>query len=112
MSEESRIATGLKRGLRLRCPHCGEGRLFGGFLKVQGCAACGQTGYRGRAAIAEFLEMTPDIERLVFARQDQAAIERAAAAGGMQSLLEAGIAAALAGVTTIEDVVRSVRADG
>jgi general secretion pathway protein E len=77
-----------------------------------GCPACRQTGYRGRAAIAEFLEMTPEIERLVFARQDQAAIERAAAAGGMQSLLEAGIAAALAGVTTIEDVVRSVRADG
>lgn len=31
------------RGLRGRCPHCGEGRLFKGFLKpVDACAACGE----------------------------------------------------------------------
>lgn len=42
MSEESKIGTGLKRGLGLRCPHCGEGRLFSSFLKVEGCKECGQ----------------------------------------------------------------------
>lgn len=41
MAETSKIALGLRRGLRLRCPECGEGRLFGGFLKVRGCEACG-----------------------------------------------------------------------
>ena len=41
MAEESRIVLGVRRGLRLRCPQCGEGRLFGGFLKVKGCEACG-----------------------------------------------------------------------
>ena len=76
-----------------------------------GCPACRQTGYRGRAAIAEFLELGPEIEQLVFARADHASIERAAIAGGMESMLDTGIEAALAGETTIEEVVRSVRAE-
>ena len=77
-----------------------------------GCPACRQTGFRGRTGIAEFLELGPDIERLIFDRADHATIERAAIAGGMQVMLDAGIAAALAGETTIEEVVRSVRLDG
>ena len=76
-----------------------------------GCPACRQTGYRGRAAIAEFLELTPEIERLIFTRADHASIEAAAVAGGMVGMFEAGLAAALAGETTIEEVVRSVRAE-
>jgi len=76
-----------------------------------GCAACRQTGYRGRAAIAEFLEMGPEIERLIFARADHTTIERAAVAGGMEVMFDAGLAAALAGETTIEEVTRSIRAD-
>jgi general secretion pathway protein E len=76
-----------------------------------GCAECRGTGYRGRAAIAEFLDLGPSIERLIFERADHASIERAAVAGGMQVMFEAGLEAALAGETTIEEVVRSVRAD-
>jgi general secretion pathway protein E len=76
-----------------------------------GCSACRQTGYRGRAAIAEFLEMTPEIERLIFSRADHGSIERAAVAGGMEAMFDAGLAAALAGETTIEEVTRSIRAD-
>ncbi|MBR0679666.1 DUF983 domain-containing protein [Roseomonas eburnea] len=42
MTERSRVAEGLGRGLRLRCPHCGEGRLFTRFLKVSPrCEVCG-----------------------------------------------------------------------
>ena len=34
--------TGIKRGLARRCPHCGEGHLFQGYLKVQPtCEVCG-----------------------------------------------------------------------
>ncbi|WP_161993577.1 DUF983 domain-containing protein [Muricoccus nepalensis] len=33
--------TGLRRGLRLRCPHCSEGHLFSSFMKVKDCEACG-----------------------------------------------------------------------
>jgi general secretion pathway protein E len=76
-----------------------------------GCPACRQTGYRGRAAIAEFLELTPEIERLVFARADHMTIERAAVASGMVSMFDAGLTAALAFETTVEEVTRSIRAD-
>jgi general secretion pathway protein E len=77
-----------------------------------GCPECRGTGYRGRAAIAEFLEMTPEIEALVFGRADQTRIEQAATAAGMVPMFEAGLAAVLAGETTIEELVRSVRAEG
>jgi uncharacterized protein (DUF983 family) len=42
MAESSKIALGVRRGLTLRCPQCGEGHLFGRFLKVSAhCEACG-----------------------------------------------------------------------
>ena len=82
-----------------------------GLWHAVGCPQCRGTGYRGRLAIAEFLEPTPVIERLIFARADQSEIERAAVAGGMVTMFEAGIEAALAGQTTIEEVTRSIRAD-
>jgi general secretion pathway protein E len=75
-----------------------------------GCAHCRQTGYRGRQAIAEFLRPDDHINSLVFARTDHQAIERAAVEGGMVTMFEAGLDAALAGTTTIEEVTRSIRA--
>jgi general secretion pathway protein E len=76
-----------------------------------GCPACRNTGYRGRQAIAEFLTPDTDIERLLFARADQTAIEQAAAAAGMQTMLQSGIAAVEQGETTIEEILRAVRAE-
>ena len=70
-----------------------------------------QTGYRGRRAIAEFLNPTPAIDRLIFdarrPRRDRARRGRA----GMRPMFDAGLDAALAGDTTIEEVVRSIRAE-
>jgi general secretion pathway protein E len=77
-----------------------------------GCPQCRGTGYRGRQAIAELLIPNDEIERLIFARADHGAIERAAIAGGMHSMFDAGIDAALEGITTVEEVVRSIRAEG
>jgi general secretion pathway protein E len=76
-----------------------------------GCPQCRGTGYRGRQAIAELLVPNDEIERLIFARADHSAIERAAIAGGMHSMFDAGLDAALDGITTVEEVVRSIRAD-
>jgi general secretion pathway protein E len=76
-----------------------------------GCPRCRDTGYRGRQAIAEFLAPDPEIERLIFARADHVQIERAAVAAGMTTMFDAGLQAALAGTTTIEEVVRSIRAE-
>jgi general secretion pathway protein E len=76
-----------------------------------GCPACRNTGYRGRLAIAEFLHPSAEIERLIFAHSDHADIERAAQAAGMASMFDAGLDAALEGVTTVEEVMRSIRSD-
>jgi general secretion pathway protein E len=76
-----------------------------------GCPQCRNTGYRGRQAIAEFLVPDPEIERLVFAHADHPQIERTAVAAGMVTMFDSGLAAALAGTTTIEEVVRSIRAE-
>ena len=75
-----------------------------------GCPLCRGTGYKGRLAIAEFLHPDAAIERLIFAHADHSDIERAAAAAGMQTMFDAGLAAALDGVTTVEEVMRSIRA--
>lgn len=76
-----------------------------------GCQHCRNTGYRGRQAIAEFLVPNPAIERLIFSRADGAEIERAAVQAGMVTMFDTGVIAGLDGVTTIEEVVRSIRAE-
>ena len=76
-----------------------------------GCSQCRNTGYRGRLAVAEFLSPTATIERLIFERADHTQIERAAVEAGMVPMFDAGLDAALAGLTTLEDVVRSIRAE-
>ncbi len=76
-----------------------------------GCPVCRQTGYRGRLAIAEFLTPNAEIERLLFARADHVAIERAAVAAGMKTMLQTGMEAVARGDTSIEEVLRAVRAE-
>ena len=76
-----------------------------------GCTHCRHTGFAGRQAIAEYLQPDDEVERLIFARADHSDIERAAVANGMRTMFDAGLDAALAGDTTVEEVVRSIRAD-
>ena len=76
-----------------------------------GCPHCRNTGYRGRLAIAEFLAPDAAIERLIYARAEHTEIERASVSAGMVPLFDAGLDAALSGLTTLEDVVRSIRAE-
>jgi general secretion pathway protein E len=76
-----------------------------------GCPACRNTGYKGRQAIAEFLTPDAAIERLLFARAGQAEIEAAAVEGGMLTMLQTGLAAVSRGETTIEEILRAVKAE-
>lgn len=90
--------------LRLRFA-LGEGPLF----KPCGCPACRNTGFRGRQAITEFLTPSPAIERLLFARADQAKIEQAAIEEGMRTMLDAGSEAVARGETTLDEILRAVQ---
>ena len=76
-----------------------------------GCPECRDTGYRGRRAIAELLVPSREIDRLIFQRADQGAIERAAVADGMRPIFDAGLLAVIEGDTTIEEVVRCIRSE-
>ena len=76
-----------------------------------GCSECRHTGYRGRIAIAEYLVPSPAIVRLILARADHTAIERQAVSEGMKTLFQAGIDAACEGETTVEEVMRIIRAE-
>jgi general secretion pathway protein E len=76
-----------------------------------GCAQCRSTGYRGRQAIAEFLQPNEEIDHLIFSKADHNEIEKAAVRAGMVTMFQAGLEAALAGTTTVEEVVRSIRAE-
>ena len=88
---------------------CGGGPIT--LWRPVGCPHCRETGYRGRQAIAEFLLPDERIERLIFSRADQSDIEQAAVEAGMVTMFEAGVAAALAGTTTLEEVVRTLRGE-
>jgi general secretion pathway protein E len=71
-----------------------------------GCRHCNGTGYSGRVAITEMLEVTEAIQKLILAKADTATIERAAVAGGMQTMNQVGIHKALEGLTSVDEVLR------
>ncbi|MEE8515760.1 MAG: type II secretion system ATPase GspE [Alphaproteobacteria bacterium] len=77
--------------------------------KAVGCAECNGTGYRGRTTILEALVMSDAIRRLILRRAETAEIEKAAANEGMTTMFEDGMVKALAGITTLEEVVRVTR---
>lgn len=73
-----------------------------------GCPHCRGTGYLGRIAIGEFLLLDETMRRLILARSDQASLHRTAIDAGMRTLFESGLREALAGITTLQEVMRSV----
>jgi general secretion pathway protein E len=76
---------------------------------ARGCDACGGTGYHGRVAITELLVMSDAIRRLVLRNAEAAEIQRVAVEDGMLTMYDDGICKALAGVTSIEEVLRVTR---
>ncbi len=69
-------------------------------------SAIAPTGYLGRTTIVEFLVMNDELRRAVMRHAGMGEIEEIARASGMQTMYEDGIAKALAGQTTIEEVLR------
>jgi CheY-like chemotaxis protein len=77
----------------------------------KGCGECAQTGYKGRLAIHELLQMTDELRAMVARRAPDHEIRNAARAGGMKTLMEDGIAKAAQGLTTLEELLRAVAKD-
>ena len=71
-----------------------------------GVSALAPTGYKGRSTIMEFMVMNDDLRRAVMRHAGMGELERIARDAGMRTMYEDGIIKALAGVTTIEEVLR------
>jgi len=76
--------------------------------RKRGCPRCNQTGYRGRIGIFQFMPMTEELSRLSSMRASRDDIERAAMEAGMKSLWHDGLAKAVSGLTSIEELGRVV----
>ena len=113
-----------QRLVRTLCPHCkrsydadpallarlqiapGASVLYA----AQGCAHCNNTGYSGRSSIVEVLTMSDAIRHLVLAHAEAGAIRKQASEEGMRSMHAHGMAKVAAGETSVEEVLRAVRA--
>ncbi len=79
------------------------------FFKGSGCKVCGATGYIGRTGVFEVLEMADNIKELVVKRAASGELMKIAQQNGMQTMLEDGIEKVMAGVTTLQEVLRVTR---
>jgi type IV pilus assembly protein PilB len=78
------------------------------FYKPVGCNHCAGTGYRGRVALVELMNVTEEIERMTVERRSSDEIRRLATEQGMRSLREDGMIKVRMGVTSLEEVLRIV----
>jgi type IV pilus assembly protein PilB len=69
-----------------------------------GCLECAGTGYHGRAAISELLDLTDSIREMIINRRPTSEIKRAAKDSGMTFLREAGLSKVRAGITTLREI--------
>ncbi len=110
-----------QRLVRTICPHCKrpvkvpramleesgldpalEGRQV--FFEGAGCIECGGTGYKGRTAICELLDLSDAIRELILERKPTSEIKKAAREEGMRFLRESAVERVMHGVTTLREI--------
>jgi len=74
------------------------------FYEGQGCLECSGTGYRGRTAITELLDLSDHIREMIIDRRPTSEIKRTAKSEGMTFLRDSGLRKILAGVTTLREI--------
>lgn len=113
-----------QRLVRKLCMHCREPyqplaeviqeKALSRFLKngeltlyqATGCKECGGIGYSGRLAIIEFLVMNDSLRKMVMEHKESGLIQEEAVRGGMLSIYQDGLAKAVKGLTTLDEVLR------
>jgi type IV pilus assembly protein PilB len=78
------------------------------FFKAMGCNACSNTGYKGRLALHEVLEMSEEIDHLVVSNAIPSDIQALAIEQGMTTMREDGLLKAASGETSLEEILRAV----
>jgi len=122
----STLMVGAQRLIRLLCPVCKEAysvtvelkaklALKGAkeltFYRPKGCPKCNNTGYAGRIAIMEALKLTPGIKELILQKVPEMKLKNAARSEGMRTLRENGLAKAIKGITSLEEILRVTAPD-
>jgi len=74
------------------------------FFEGGGCIECGGTGFKGRNAICELLDLTDNIREIILARRPSSEVKKAAREEGMRSLRESAVEQVLAGKTTLREI--------
>jgi type IV pilus assembly protein PilB len=74
------------------------------FYRGKGCKFCNETGYLSRTAIFEVLEVTEEIRNLIVQKESSEIIRRKAMEQGMSTMMQDGVAKALKGKTTLEEI--------
>jgi len=98
---------GLPEGVKKQLPYTiGDSPDELGIFQPTGCKRCGASGYTGRIAIMETLEMSDRIIELVDKEISETKIAKEAQEEGMVTMRQDGILKALDGVTTLEEVLR------
>ncbi|MGH6879707.1 MAG: GspE/PulE family protein [Hypericibacter sp.] len=77
--------------------------------RPKGCVECHGTGFFGRTSVFEILVITDAVRRLILQRAEAHDLQRAAVHEGMHSMYDDGMAKAVAGITTIEEVLQVTR---
>lgn len=115
-----------QRLVRRLCPHCREPHQIDAALFVKldlvpaergevtayrpkGCAQCDGAGYFGRTTILEILAFSDAIRALVMRHAQAREIQQQAVAEGMLTMLQDGMRKVLAGLTTVDEVLRVTR---
>jgi type IV pilus assembly protein PilB len=78
------------------------------FFRAVGCNACSNTGYKGRLALHEVLEMSEEIDHLVVSNAIPSDIQALAVEQGMVTMREDGLQKAASGETSLEEILRAV----
>ncbi len=76
------------------------------FFRSVGCDACNHTGYRGRTAIHELLDMSDTIREMIIERRPGSEIRRQAEKEGLSSLRESAVKKVFLGMTTLHEINR------
>ncbi len=113
-----------QRLIRLSCPHCSKpvqvtkeingiyeaemGEPLASYNKGQGCSYCHQSGYLGRIGVFELLLVSNKIRQMFSAGASSTEIKAAAVEDGMISMLKDGLMKVKQGLTTPEEVLRTV----
>ncbi len=79
--------------------------------KGAGCAACGNTGNKGRVAVHEVLKLTDSVREAILANEPAMRIKRIAMVAGMRSLRQSALNKMAQGISDVQEVIKTTASD-